>query len=162
MMNMVRESKTFQTTRTVSTMAAAALAIGVAGLALASPAGAVDEPIEVAQCVHRSGDPQGCGQTPGAQINTQGPGLAISFTASPQHCSDIDVTFIVDRHPVTGGLRVGPGQTVETTDRTAKAGHHTVEVSAYGVRGGCNTGTLDSWKGTLHVAPSPVQIDDNP
>jgi hypothetical protein len=147
----------------VSSVAVPAVAAALAGVAFASPAAAaVDQPIEVSQCVHRSGDPQGCGQTPGAQIDTAGPGLTISFTASPQHCSDIQVTFLVDGNPVTGGMPVGPGQTVETTYAAARAGHHNVEVSAYGIPGGCNTGTLLSWKGILHVAPSPVRFDDNP
>ena len=148
--------------RMLSPLAIAAVAAGLAGIALAAPAAAIDQPIGVSQCVHRSGDPQGCGQTPGAQINTSGPGLTMSFTASPEHCSDIQVTFIVDGHPVTGGMQVGPGQTVETTYPAAKAGHHNVEVSAYGIAGGCNTGELQSWKGLLHVAPSPVPLDDNP
>ena len=48
---------------------------------------------------------------------------------------------------MTGGLRVGPGQTVEATYPAATAGHHNVEVSAYGIAGGCISGEL------RHAAP---------
>ncbi len=151
--------KRFRTTTKKTVLAAAAA--GLAGVALASPASAaVEQHIEVAQCTHTSGNNQGCNEKPGAAIETYGPGLDFWFTASPSHCSDIQVTFIVDGHPASGGLVVGPGQTVKGHDAATKAGHHYVQVEANGIPGGCNQGTLLSWAGTLGIEPAPVQIDN--
>jgi hypothetical protein len=109
----------------------------------------VNQQIWVSQCTHGSNS-EHCDQAPGAAIDTSGPTLKIAFTASPKHCSDIQVTFLVDGNIVTGGLRVAPGQTV-TANPGVGAGHHYVQVEANGIQGGCNQGTLESWGGELHL-----------
>jgi hypothetical protein len=121
-------------------------ATGAQGTGTTTP---VNQSIWVSACTH-SGNNEHCDQAPGATIDTTEQTLKIAFTASPKHCSDIQVTFLVDGKIVSGGLRVAPGQTV-TANPGVGAGHHFVQVEANGIPGGCNQGRLDSWGGDLHL-----------
>jgi hypothetical protein len=84
--------------------------------------------------------------------------LVTEFTASPTHCSDIRVRFLVDGAPVTDFSEpLSAGESTGETDLgPVSPGSHTVGVQALGVVGGCNTGRLFSWGGTLDVTTSTL------
>jgi hypothetical protein len=70
--------------------------------------------------------------------------------------------FTVDDYPATDWIRDSPGQTI-TADIGIHPGNHVLGVSARGVEGGCNTGILSAWGGTVRldtaddVGPAPVK-----
>lgn len=140
-------------------MAIVVVGFGTAGVALAPPSAALnlDQYIEVAQC-----DPptsQDCKQIPQVPFTAGDKDkLQVTFTANANHCSDIEVRILVDNYPQSGWLRVGPGQSV-TSPTFTQSGDHVLGVAARGVTGGCNTGVLNAWGGTVHVtsvgAPPP-------
>ena len=141
----------FATGRAVSSIAVAA-ATGFAALAFAGPASAVvvDQNINIAQCTHQGGDPQSCAQRGALTLTVSENSLAtITFTASPHHCSDIQVHLAIGDTTVGGG-QVGAGQTV-VAQGSVYPGPNSIYVSAYGISGGCNQGELQSWAGTLHA-----------
>ena len=75
------------------------------------------------------------------------------FTASPSHCSDIQVAIGVDGSIFTSDP-LAPGQSTFVSFTPVAAGPHVVTVQATGIPGGCNTGTLSSWSGTLVATTS--------
>jgi hypothetical protein len=116
----------------------------------------IDQNVEVPQCTHNNypGDinsDQICDQRPGVAINSSGPVLKLSFTASPNHCSDIIVGASVDEFATGFGGRVSPGQTVTGQVSGLRGDNHYVSLMATGVEGGCNHGTLDSWAGNVRI-----------
>jgi hypothetical protein len=126
----------------------------VAGAALAPAAAAlpVEQYIEVAQCQPATG--QHCPQIPEVPFtNDLDKGLQAQFTANAAHCSDLDVRFLVDGYPQGDWHRVGPGQTVYS-EPFIKQGAHRLGVTAKGIEGGCNTGVLHSWGGTVRLNSS--------
>jgi hypothetical protein len=76
--------------------------------------------------------------------------VRLDFTANSSHCSDMIANVIVDGIWV-GGIVVGPGEKDGGIVVPLTAGTHTIGVQGEGLPGGCNTGRLDSWGGTLHV-----------
>ena len=81
---------------------------------------------------------------------------------TPGHCSDMRVTFAVDSvvqytspflgaFASTGVVDLGP----------VTPGTHTVSVQAEGTTGGCNTGSLAAWEGTLLVTTSDCDKPGN-
>ena len=82
--------------------------------------------------------------------------LVAEFTASPSHCSEIRVRYLVDGVVVTGFSEpLAPGESTGEVDLGPVAsGAHTVGVQAMGVLGGCNTGGLGLWAGELDVTTS--------
>ena len=72
--------------------------------------------------------------------------------------------FNVNNYPQGDWLRVGPGQTVSYPSVRTSSGDHVLSVTAKGIEGGCNTGVLNSWGGTVRIdsvdvvgpAPHPV------
>jgi hypothetical protein len=129
--------------------ATVAVGAGCVALALALPASAKpfeqDNYIDVPQCQPAS--TQLCPQIPTASF---GPVMApsVSFTANNNHCADMIAHIIVDGVEV-GSDVVGPGQTTRIFD-LARYRPHTVGVQAEGIEGGCNTGAVSAWGGTLH------------
>src|SRR5204863_394315 len=85
------------------------------------------------------------------------------FTANANHCSNILVRLLVDHYPQGDFMRAGPGQTVSVAFIT-KSGDRVLSVMAKGIKGGCNTGVLNAWGGTVHldtedrVGPSPHHV----
>jgi hypothetical protein len=85
--------------------------------------------------------------------------LQVRFVASASHCSDIAVDILVNRTglPSLGAQRsytgfLAPGASSQEFD----LGHGRTDVTgltiwATGRPGGCNTGSLESWSGTLYV-----------
>lgn len=128
------------------------IGIGTSLVALAPPASAVniEQYIEVPQC--QPATSQDCKQIPQVPFDAgNGAALQVSFTANANHCSDIEVRFLVDGYPVSDRLRVGPAQTV-TSHQFIESGAHELGVAARGVPGGCNTGgVLNAWGGTVHI-----------
>jgi hypothetical protein len=120
-------------------------------LALASPASAaLDRYVEVTGCNQPAGQ-QKCPAVPSVTFDHGGaPGVRIAFTANSSHCSDMIANIIVDGTWV-GGIVVGPGERDGGIVVPLTAGAHTIGVQGEGLPGGCNTGRLDSWGGTLHV-----------
>jgi hypothetical protein len=84
------------------------------------------------------------------------------------HCSSVSVSFFVDgtlRHTsgflgwpgATGGFASLPLSTGLLDFGPVSAGVHQLEIQAEGQIGGCNTGGLASWGGTLRTIVSSVQ-----
>lgn len=79
--------------------------------------------------------------------------LQVEYIASSQHCSDVQVQVFVDFGPnkVTTPF-LSANQSSGVLDLGAVSpGHHNLYVKATGRVGGCNTGYLGSWGGTLNV-----------
>ncbi len=95
------------------------------------------------------------GQTcaPDHSVTLQGSGeVWISYTASALHCSDVAVRIRLGNGPgqVTGF--VSGGQTTDAL-RFSLTGTdaHRLTVTGVGRVGGCNTGTISGWTGSLNV-----------
>ena len=124
-------------------------AAGAATLALAGPASAkpfVQESyIEVPQC--QPATAQLCPQIPTAGIGAiMSP--TVSFTTNTNHCSDIIAHVFIDGVEVGSDL-LEPGETTPEFP-LEDLQPHTVGIQAEGIPGGCNTGHVDAWGGTLH------------
>jgi hypothetical protein len=78
------------------------------------------------------------------------------------------VRFNVNNYPQGDWLRVGPGQTVSYPSVRTSSGDHVLSVTAKGIEGGCNTGVLNSWGGTVRidsvdvVGPAPTPVSSPP
>ncbi len=147
---------------------AMAMVVGICttGLVLAPPAAAlhVEQYIEVPQC--QPATSQECPQSPEVRFTAgQNDRIHAHFTANSNQCSDILVRFYVDNYPQSDWLRGGPGQTV-TSPFFNRSGDRVLSVTAQGVEGGCNTGVLNSWGGTVRidsvdvVGPAPHPVTD--
>jgi hypothetical protein len=159
-----------------SAAVAAVFACGVAAVGLAAPASAdtlADQYVEVPQCQPNTS--QSCPQAPQVHFDLPAGGkVQASFTANANHCSDIQVRFLKNTksmgfYPASDWLQAGPGQTV-TSPMISDLATGDLKIQAQGVPGGCNTGHLDAWGGTVHVestgvpdvdAPKPPQILPN-
>ena len=124
-------------------------ATGVAGVALAGPASAKpfvqDSYIEVPQC--HPATSQLCPQIPTASIGAiMAP--TVTFTANSNHCSDIIAHVFIDGVEFGSDL-LEPGETTPEFP-LEDLQPHTVGIQAEGIPGGCNTGHVDAWGGTLH------------
>jgi hypothetical protein len=133
--------------------ATVATTAGLSALALASPASAesIEQYIEVPQC--QPATSQVCPQEPEVNFTagngTSGEFVDVQFTANQNHCSDLIVHIFNDGYPQFSG-RVGPGQTVQK-GLGVGPGNHVLRVRAEGIEGGCNTGVLSSWGGTVRI-----------
>jgi len=79
--------------------------------------------------------------------------LTITITALKSHCSNVRFVISLDGAAVASTPFLVPGGNSGPFRTTSvSAGAHTVAVQATGEVGGCNTGTLGSWGGTLVVA----------
>jgi hypothetical protein len=89
--------------------------------------------------------------------------IGARFTVNANHCSDILVRFLIDHYAQGNFMRVGPTQTV-SGGFIIKSGDPVLSVQAKGIAGGCNTGVLNAWGGTVHldsedaVGPAPHQV----
>jgi hypothetical protein len=135
---------------------------GLAAVGFAGPASAdtvVDQPLGVGQCQPNTS--QVCPQEPQVNYTLPGPGqIRAHYTADPGHCSDIEVRMAGDNrtygaYPISEWIRIGPGQTADSAKTDVDSGAHFVSVQARGIEGGCNTGHLDAWGGTLRVDFTP-------
>jgi len=81
--------------------------------------------------------------------------LQVRYNAAATHCSDVRAHILVDG--VERGLTafLGPGQSSAMVDvGPVAAGAHVVAVQGEGRVGGCNTGVLVGWGGTVDVVTS--------
>lgn len=77
--------------------------------------------------------------------------IKLEFTASPRHCSDIIAHAYFDGQE-WGSQIARPGESDGGGyEIPSDYGLHKVAYQAEGVPGGCNTGRLDSWGGTMRV-----------
>jgi hypothetical protein len=82
--------------------------------------------------------------------------LQAEFIASPQHCSDIRFTLAVDGAAQAPSAFLTPGASTGLLDfGDLTEGRHDITVQAEGRPGGCNTGRLGSWVGTLKLIVTP-------
>jgi hypothetical protein len=137
--------------------------VGGLGVALAPPAAAglhVEQYVEVPQCQPATG--QDCPQMPQVKFTGDEKIIQLQYTSNANGCSDALFRFNVDRYPQTDWIRDSPGQTI-TVNVGTHPGEHVVSVAARGVEGGCNTGVLIAWGGTVRldtaddVGPAPVK-----
>ena len=141
--------KGIHTIRSVIKTCVIVSATGTTALALAGPAAAKpfaqDSYIEVPQC--QPATSQLCPQIPSASVGAvMSP--TVSFTANSNHCSDIIAHVIIDGEEFGSDL-LEPGETTPEFP-LADLQPHTVGIQAEGIPGGCNTGHVDAWGGTLH------------
>jgi hypothetical protein len=139
------------------------IAIGAVGFALAPPAAAalhLEQYVEVPQCQPATG--QDCPQRPEVRFTGDQKSIVLQYTSNANGCSDALFRFNVDNYPQTDWIRDSPNQTI-TTQIGVHPGNHVLSVSARGIEGGCNTGILSAWGGTVRldtpddVGPSPVK-----
>lgn len=141
------------TYKAITRTAVIAAATVVPALALAGPASAqvydqhlaVDCPQPFSQqCAPRQGL---------TAISSPGfTNLFATFTADPNPpaCAPGKATIFIDGRP-WGSKVVEPGANDGGYGIPVSPGKHLVEVGMEGVRGGCNTGSMSGWSGTLHV-----------
>jgi hypothetical protein len=154
---------TTSTRRAVARAAVIAAATSLAALTLASPASA-DETligqkyVGIDDCSRFN---QGSGQicptgTPNYNLiqyafEANQPSIKVEFTANANHCADMIAHLYFDGTE-WGSNIVHPGQTDGGYEIPIdRSGHHFVAVRAEGVLGGCNTGTVSAWGGTIRV-----------
>jgi hypothetical protein len=98
-------------------------------------------------------DSPGAGQLSSGIYNhsvTTGAGpIEAEYTASPGHCSNVIMHFLLDgtEEAVSGVLAAG-ASTGFVSLGTVAEGNHVVGLQAEGVVSGCNTGDLANWGGT--------------
>jgi len=81
--------------------------------------------------------------------------LQAAYTASPGHCSNLRVHFLVDGIDIAQTPFLSPGQSSAIFNLgPVTPGSHTVGFQAEGTVSGCNTGTLAAWGGTGQVTVS--------
>lgn len=141
------------TYKAITRTAVIAAATVVPALALAGPASAqvYNEHLAV-DCPQPFS--QDCSPRQGYTVITS-PGfnhLFATFTADPNPpaCAPGKATIFIDGRP-WGSKVVEPGANDGGYGIPAPPGKHQVEVQMEGVRGGCNTGSMSGWSGTLHV-----------
>lgn len=94
-----------------------------------------------------------CNAAPSVHFDAaKGQRVLIKYTPDAHSCSDAIFAFHLDGQGA-GAPTVGhPGQTISGVPMTIGAtGGHDASLTAVGKPGGCNTGTLESWGGTLVV-----------
>jgi hypothetical protein len=76
----------------------------------------------------------------------------VRFTASRNHCSDINAKIALDNEQQQV-IRLGPGQSTGDLEFKKRPfpGQQGIVISAEGIAGGCNTGTLSSWGGVVDI-----------
>jgi hypothetical protein len=94
---------------------------------------------------------QQCSPRQGINVSTSGP-LFIMYTADaePTACAPGRARIFVDGRQ-RGAAVVQPGQSDGGYRMNVAPGSHLVEIQMDGVLGGCNTGAMSGWSGTLHV-----------
>jgi len=139
--------------RRCAVIAALVASVSMAAVPFAAPAFAVhlDQYIEVPHCQPATSEE--CPQIPQVTFTSvKGEGLQAQFTANANHCSDIEVRFLLDGYPQSDWIRVGPGQTTPGQGFISPGGTHSFGVKARGILGGCNTtGVLSAWGGTIRI-----------
>jgi len=83
---------------------------------------------------------------------TTGGVLQVTYIAPRMHCSSVKIHFLVDGEERAQSGAIAPGTSSGYFDLgPVPAGSHEVAVQAEGVLGGCNSGRLTSWQGSITV-----------
>jgi hypothetical protein len=138
------------------------LALGLAVLGavlLTTPIQAQTFPVSVT-CAHSGETCTPTFSTP-ITVGVVGP-IQLSFAFAPTACSDVEVIMSVDSTPVFTTAFLTPGQNAMFTTGSISAGAHTVALQGIGEVGGCNTGNLVSWAGTLTVSSASPSSSATP
>ena len=134
----------------VASVALAGVTLAPAGPASAKPI-VTDHYIEVANCVgHSQFCPVNIADAPSVTFNNGLFNPVVEFIANPNHCSDMIAHIIFDGRE-WGSNVVHPGGSDGGYEIDAGSGQHTVGVQAEGIPGGCNTGYVSAWGGTLRI-----------
>ena len=92
-------------------------------------------------------------------ISVPQPGtMILNYTTLTNQCAIWRVHFYVDGLPfgISGFLQAPALSTGPISVNNVAAGNHTIELQAEGQTGGCDSGTLSAWGGTLSIQlPSP-------
>lgn len=93
------------------------------------------------------------------QIQTETSGVfKIQYMINPKHCSDIRLHIFLNEKEVFLTDFMGPLSGITTSNNIdlgpVSAGNYTLKISPEGKVGGCNTGELRAWEGTLSVTIS--------
>jgi hypothetical protein len=153
-------SRTSHTRATIARAAALGAAAGLGALALASPASAAKASKHLAvDCPPPFS--QTCEPRDGVSVTNTQPRMIINFVADPNPpaCAPGLVTFYVDGQPDRPS-RVDPGQTAWLVKPNMPPGTHQVDAQMTGVLGGCNTGAMSGWSGTLNVETDADATND--
>ena len=137
--------------------AAAAVAMGCAPLVLAAPAAAKDLDKHVAvNCPAPFS--QTCTPRGGMSVVTgkDTTSAAVSFSADPNPpaCAPALVTLYADGNALGPAELVQPGGQTGSHEVPVNEGTHLFEAQLTGTPGGCNTGAMSGWSGTIHVSTS--------
>jgi len=99
---------------------------------------------------------QVCSPPFSTSVTVVSPGpITVTYTASPTHCSEVQVQVFVDGTGLSPSAFLNAGQSsVPVVSSPLGVGVHTVALQATGEVGGCNSGILASWGGTLTVSGS--------
>jgi hypothetical protein len=136
--------------------AAAVIAMGCAPLVLAAPAAAKNHDKHLAvDCPPPFS--QTCAPRQGISVDTSKDtsGLdVVWFTADPNPpaCAPGLVTLYADGNPVGPSEPVQPGGETVHHQVQLSPGTHSFEAQVMGTLGGCNTGAMSGWSGTIHVS----------
>jgi hypothetical protein len=141
-----------------SATAAAAITMGCVPLILAAPAAAKNLDKHVAQdCpapISQACAPRVRWTVDMAKATTS---ATVSFTADPNPpaCAPALITMWADGQQLAPAQLIQPGQTTDGhVVPILTPGNHVFEVQATGALGGCNTGAMSGWSGTIHVSTS--------
>jgi len=141
----------FVSTRRFGSVAMAFIGcVGAAGVAVAPPAVA-DQVGEYVRGYCSPPNGQDCNARPSIHFDAHiAEKVLASFNNDANGCSDIVVRFYLDGRQISAPAIARPGSTVTApVAYTKTAGGHELSVGATGVKGGCNTGTLEAFGGTL-------------
>ncbi len=135
--------------------AAAAIAMGCTSLVLAAPAAAEDHDKHLAvDCPPPFS--QACAPRQGISVDTSQDSSdsdVVWFTADPNPpaCAPGLVTLYADGNPAGPAELVQPGDETKHHEVRLPPGSHLFEAQMAGTPGGCNTGAMSGWSGTIHV-----------
>lgn len=95
--------------------------------------------------------------------------LVVDVTASPSHCSSMIAHVSLDGREAFVSNALAPGEATGPRDLGPVApGAHRLEIRAEGVLGGCNSGGVGNWSGTVELgitagaAPYPTPRQETP
>ena len=99
---------------------------------------------------------QTCAPRQGMSVDTSndaGDLDVVWFTADPNPpaCAPGQVTLYADGSPIGSPEVVQPGGRTRDNEVHLSPGPHLFEAQMDGVQGGCNTGAMSGWSGTIHV-----------
>jgi hypothetical protein len=142
--------------RTAAAAAGLAITLGCVPLAFADTGGEQDQQKHLAvDCPQPYS--QKCPPRDGISFDTSNDSskrISFYFQADPNPpaCAPGLVTVYLDGAPKVRASRVEPGQNTEDYNIDVTQGPHRVEAEMAGTLGGCNTGAMSGWSGTLYLA----------